>query len=166
MSLNKYKFEVMLIVIVVVLLIFWMMINWFDNKNSHSGNNNFAPINSNSVNNMAGRNTYNVESFQNGDTANTIANTPANTIANTPATVTTQNNDIRVVTNDIATSATPSNTKNELQNLSSNETVPSFKALTGGQLTELKQQTRKYGVLGLVFYDSDSDTLRIESTKT
>ena len=61
---EKYRFEVMLIVIVVVLLIFWMMINYFENKNKNN-NANFAPINSNIVNETAGLSNYNIESFEN-----------------------------------------------------------------------------------------------------
>ena len=47
-----------------------------------------------------------------------------------------------------------------------NNSVPSFYSLNMDQLGSLKKQTRGYGVLGLVFFDEKTDTLRIESTKS
>ena len=74
-------------------------------------------------------------------------------------------------------STNEANNKNELEkNMSvavqnsqlskTNDSVASFYSLSMDQINSLKQQTRKFGVLGLVFFDEKTDTLRIESTKS
>ena len=176
MDFDKYKFEVMLIVIVVVLLIFWLMINYFDNKNNNANNGNNGTY-------------YNVESFTNSklpsprnttattekslnnianklEEANEAANTPSNTTENT----TENNNNANELEKNMAVAVnnsqlTNTNTNNTNTN-NSNNNVASFYSLSIDQLNSLKQQTRKHGVLGLVFFDEKTDTLRIESTKS
>ena len=179
MNFDKYKFEVMLIVIVVVLLIFWLMINYFDNKRNNS---QFAPINNNAVNTNSG-NAYNVEKFSNSTTQPTPRNNTApdekditknkdylNAIADK---LKNSNAEISPSTNEV----NKANNKNELEkNMSvavqnsqlskTNDSVASFYSLSMDQINSLKQQTRRYGVLGLVFFDEKTDTLRIESTKS
>ena len=162
MNFDKYKFEVMLIVIVVVLLIFWLMINYFDNKrNNHNSNNS----NSNNVK---------LERFENS--------TPSarNTAAPDEKSINNKDN-LSIIADKLKNSNPNNNTnknngKNELEkNMSvavkdsqlskTNNSVASFYSLSMDQLNSLKQQTRKFGVLGLVFFDEKTDTLRIESTK-
>jgi hypothetical protein len=180
---EKYRFEVMLIVIVVVLLIFWMMINYFENKNKNN-NANFAPINSNIVNETAGLNNYNIESFENEEPTghNTEAIEQKNITQNRdyaiaagkePSTINNSNNDNN--NNDNANNNN-NNNNNDFEktlNVDVNNSkivpkqgVPSFYSLNMEQLSSLKKQTRQYGALGLVFYDEKTDTLRIESTKS
>ena len=178
MNFDKYKFEVMLIVIVVVLLIFWLMINYFDNKRNNS---QFAPINNNAVNTNSG-NAYNVEKFSNS----TTQPTPRNTAAPDEKDITKNKDYLNAIADKLKNSnaeptASPStneaNNKNELEkNMSvavqnsqlskTNDSVASFYSLSMDQINSLKQQTRKFGVLGLVFFDEKTDTLRIESTKS
>ena len=182
MNFDKYKFEVMLIVIVVVLLIFWLMINYFDNRRNNS---QFAPINNNSVLSNNG-NAYNVETFANS----TTEPTPRNTEAPDEKDITKNKDYLNAIANKLKnsnaepeTSHAPSistndaNNKNELEkNMSvavqnsqlskTNDSVASFYSLSMDQINSLKQQTRKFGVLGLVFFDEKTDTLRIESTKS
>jgi len=181
MNFDKYKFEVMLIVIVVVLLIFWLMINYFDNKRNNS---QFAPINNNAVNNN-NRNAYNVEKFSNSTTQPTPRNTAApdekditknkdylNAIADK-----LKNSDAEPTTSPSPSPSTNESNKNELEKSMSvavqnsqlsktNDSVASFYSLSMDQINSLKQQTRRFGVLGLVFFDEKTDTLRIESTKS
>ena len=178
MNFDKYKFEVMLIVIVVVLLIFWLMINYFDNKRN---NGQFAPINNNAVNTNSG-NAYNVEKFSNS----TTQPTPRNTAAPDEKDITKNKDYLNAIADKLKNSnaeptASPStneaNNKNELEkNMSvavqnsqlskTNDSVASFYSLSMDQINSLKQQTRRFGVLGLVFFDEKTDTLRIESTKS
>ena len=178
MNFDKYKFEVMLIVIVVVLLIFWLMINYFDNKRNNS---QFAPINNNAVNTNSG-NAYNVEKFSNS----TTQPTPRNTAAPDEKDITKNKDYLNAIADKLKNSnaeptASPStneaNNKNELEkNMSvavqnsqlskTNDSVASFYSLSMDQINSLKQQTRRFGVLGLVFFDEKTDTLRIESTKS
>ena len=183
MNFDKYKFEVMLIVIVVVLLIFWLMINYFDNKRNNS---QFAPINNNAVNTNSG-NAYNVEKFSNS----TTQPTPRNTAAPNEKDITKNKDYLNAIADKLknsnaepAPTSAPStnetnktNNKNELEkNMSvavqnaqlskTNDSVASFYSLSMDQINSLKQQTRKFGVLGLVFFDEKTDTLRIESTKS
>ena len=180
MNFDKYKFEVMLIVIVVVLLIFWLMINYFDNKRNNS---QFAPINNNAVNTNSG-NAYNVEKFSNS----TTQPTPRNMTAAPEKDITKNTDYLNAIADKLknsnaepAPTSTPStneaNNKNELEkNMSvavqnsqlskTNDSVASFFSLRMDQINSLKQQTRKFGVLGLVFFDEKTDTLRIESTKS
>ena len=176
MNFDKYKFEVMLIVIVVVLLIFWLMINYFDNKRNNS---QFAPINNNAVNTNNG-NAYNVENFANS----TTQPTPRNTTAPNEKDITKNKDYLNAIADKLKNSnaeTVPStneeNNKNELENKMSvavqnsqlsktNDSVASFYSLSMDQINSLKQQTRQYGVLGLVFFDEKTDTLRIESTKS
>ena len=180
MNFDKYKFEVMLIVIVVVLLIFWLMINYFDNKRNNS---QFAPINNNAVNTNSG-NAYNVEKFSNS----TTQPTPRNTAAPDEKDITKNKDYLNAIADKLKNSnaepATSPSTneannknKNELEkNMSvavqnsqlskTNDSVASFYSLSMDQINSLKQQTRKFGVLGLVFFDEKTDTLRIESTKS
>lgn len=182
MNFDKYKFEVMLIVIVVVLLIFWLMINYFDNRRNNS---QFAPINNNSVLSNNG-NAYNVETFANS----TTEPTPRNTEAPDEKDITKNKDYLNAIANKLKNSNAESetshapppstndtNNKNELEkNMSvavqnsqlskTNDSVASFYSLSMDQINSLKQQTRKFGVLGLVFFDEKTDTLRIESTKS
>jgi hypothetical protein len=180
MNFDKYKFEVMLIVIVVVLLIFWLMINYFDNKRNNS---QFAPINNNAVN-TNNDNAYNVEKFANS----TTPPAPRNTAAPDEKDITKNKDYLNAIANKLknsnaepAPAPVPStneanNNKNELEkNMSvavqnsqlskTNDSVSSFYSLSMDQINSLKQQTRRFGVLGLVFFDEKTDTLRIESTK-
>ena len=186
MNFDKYKFEVMLIVIVVVLLIFWLMINYFDNRRNNS---EFAPINNNVVDTNS-KNAYNVEKFANS----TTEPTPRNTEAPNEKDITKNKDYLNAIAEKLKnsnaeqpTSSSPSpshslstndeNNKNELEkNMSvavqnsqlskTNDSVASFYSLNMDQINSLKQQTRKFGVLGLVFFDEKTDTLRIESTKS
>ena len=175
MNFDKYKFEVMLIVIVVVLLIFWLMINYFDNKRNNS---QFAPINNNAVNTNSG-NAYNVEKFSNS----TTQPTPRNTAAPNEKDITKNKDYLNAIADKLKNpNAEPAptneaNNKNELEkNMSvavqnsqlskTNDSVASFYSLSMDQINSLKQQTRRFGVLGLVFFDEKTDTLRIESTKS
>ena len=179
MNFDKYKFEVMLIVIVVVLLIFWLMINYFDNKRNNS---QYAPINNNAVNTNAG-NAYKIETFTNS----TIEPTPRNTAAPDEKDITKNKDYLNAIAEKLknsntepVTSSPPStneSNKNELENKMSvavqnsqlsktNDSVASFYSLSMDQINSLKQQTRRFGVLGLVFFDEKTDTLRIESTKS
>ena len=161
MNFDKYKFEVMLIVIVVVLLIFWLMINYFDNKRNNS---QFAPINNNAVNTNNG-NAYNIENFANS----TTQPTPRNTTAPDEKDITKNKDYLNAIADKLKNSnaeTVPStneeNNKNELENKMSvvvqnsqlsktNDSVASFYSLSMDQINSLKQQTRQYGVLGLVF---------------
>ena len=176
MNFDKYKFEVMLIVIVVVLLIFWLMINYFDNKRNNS---QFAPINSNAVNTNNG-NAYNIENFANSNTQPT----PRNTTAPDEKDITKNKDYLNVIADKlknsnamVGPSTNEETNKNELENKMSvavqnsqlsktNDSVASFYSLSMDQINSLKQQTRRFGVLGLVFFDEKTDTLRIESTKS
>ena len=164
MNFDKYKFEVMLIVIVVVLLIFWLMINYFDNKR-------------NNVNGNAS-----LERFENSTPS------PRNTAAPDEKSITNNKDHLSIIADKLKNSNPNNNDndndndnenedKNELENNMSvavqnsqlsktNDSVASFYSLSMDQLNSLKQQTRKYGVLGLVFFDEKTDTLRIESTKS
>lgn len=177
MNFDKYKFEVMLIVIVVVLLIFWLMINYFDNRRNNS---QFAPINNNSVltNNP---NSYKIEGFENSTPK---MPTPHNTEAPNEKDITKNKDYLNAIADKLkhsnaepAPTTNESNNKNELEkNMSvavqnsqlskTNDSVASFYSLSMDQINSLKQQTRKFGVLGLVFFDEKTDTLRIESTKS
>ena len=166
MNFDKYKFEVMLIVIVVVLLIFWLMINYFDNKRNNGNANLEGFANSTpSARNTAAPD----EKFinNNKDHLSVIADKLKNS---------NPNNNKNDNANDNANN-NANNNKNELEkNMSvaiensqlskTNDSVASFYSLSMDQLNSLKQQTRKYGVLGLVFFDEKTDTLRIESTKS
>ena len=190
MNFDKYKFEVMLIVIVVVLLIFWLMINYFDNKRNNGNanlgrNNGNANLGRNNGNANLGRNNGNasLERFENS--------TPSarNTAAPDKKSITNDTDHLNVIADKLKNSNpnnndndndnannNANNNKNELEkNMSvalknsqlskTNDSVASFYSLSMDQLNSLKQQTRKYGVLGLVFFDEKTDTLRIESTK-
>lgn len=188
MNFENYKFEVMLIVIVVVLLIFWLMINYFDNKRNNS---QFAPMNNNAVN-MNNSNAYRVEKFTNDSE---LPPAPRNTEAPSEKDITKNkdylaqiahklknSNDLNMNTNNELNSGSnvesnDNTNKNELEkNMSvavqnsqltkTNDSVGSFYSLSMDQLSSLKEQTRNYGVLGLVFFDEKTDTLRIESTKS
>tara|TARA_B100000963_G_C22489242_1_gene608465 strand:- start:548 stop:1003 length:456 start_codon:yes stop_codon:yes gene_type:complete len=150
------------------------MINYFDNKRN---NNQFAPMNNNSVT-MNNGNAYAVEGFASTPT-------PRNTSAPKEKDITKNNDYLNSIANKIKKSnenvnrnvnVNGNDNKNELEkNMSvavknsklntTNNNVPSFYSLSMEQLGNLKKQTRNYGVLGLVFFDEKTDTLRIESTK-
>ena len=178
MNLDKYKFEVMLIVIVVVLLIFWLLINYFDKKS----NKQVVPMNSPS---MLAKNAslYNIEQFKNNEST---VPSPHNTAATSEKNITKDKDYLSALADKLKnknknanneTNASDVENKNELEkNMTvavqnskldkTNEDVASFYSLNMDQLDNLKSQTRKFGVLGLVFFDEKTDTLRIESTKS
>ena len=134
-------------------------------------------------------NAYKVESFTN-NTA--LPPTPRNTAATDEKDITKNQDYLAAIAHKLKNSNANTNnepsvvneapannaeaTKNELEkNMSvavqnsqlskTNDSVASFYSLSMDQINSLKQQTRKYGVLGLVFFDEKTDTLRIESTK-